>query len=148
MRLPVDDEIYNVDAVWLGPPRNTLPWRARYVAYGVGLVVFVLLQAVERRLGIGLGFFSMAYSVLATVGLTRLILNVVDHDRPLASVLAAFVHEVGAPRESTKSVVYVFRPAQVSAVPVRLSRAQRRGMPDDVRAGETSTKQIRTGESA
>jgi len=82
MRLPVVAEISTVDAVWLGPPRNTLPWRARYVAYGVGLVVFVLLQAIERRLGIGLGFFSLAYSVLATVGLTRLILSVVDDDAP------------------------------------------------------------------
>ena len=57
MRLPVDDEIYNVNAVWLGPPRKTLPWRARYVAYGFGPVVFVLIQAIERRLGIELGFF-------------------------------------------------------------------------------------------
>jgi hypothetical protein len=126
MRLPVDDEIYNVNAVWLGPPRNTLPWRARYVAYGVGLVVFVLLQVVERRLGIGLGFFSLAYSLLATVGLTRLILSVVDHDRPLGSVLAAFAHEVDAPRESTKGTDHTFRPARVSAGPIRLSQAQRR----------------------
>jgi len=126
MRLPVDDEIYNVDAVWLGPPRNTLPWRARYVAYCVGLVVFVLLQAIERRLGIGLGFFSLAYSLLITVGLTRLILSVVDHDRPLGSVLAAFAHEVAAPRESTKGIDHIYRPGRVVAVPARPSRAQRR----------------------
>ena len=132
MRLPVDDEIYNVNAVWLGPPRNTLPWRARYVAYGVGLVVFVLLQAIERRLGIGLGFFSLAYSLLATVALTRLILNVVDHDRPLGSVLAAFVHEVDAPRENTQGIDHTYRPARVLAVPPRPSRAQRRA----IRAGE------------
>jgi hypothetical protein len=95
MRLPVDDEIYNVNAVWLGPPNKTLPFRARYVAYAVGALVFVLLQVIERRLGIGLGFFTLAYSLLATVGLTRLILNVVDADRPLGSVIAGFAHEVG-----------------------------------------------------
>jgi len=134
VRLPVDDEIYNVNAVWLGPPRNTLPWRARYVAYGVGLVVFVLLQAVERRLGIGLGFFAMAYSLLATVGLTRLILSVVDHDRPLGSVLIAFAHEVDAPRESTKVTDHIYRPALVKAVPARPSRA--RGRP--IRSEETT----------
>ena len=122
MRLPVDDEIYNVNAVWLGPPRNTLPWRARYVAYGVGLVVFVLLQAVERRLGIGLGFFSMSYSLLATVGLTRLILSVVDHDRPLGSVLAAFAHEVDAPREITRATDHTYRPGRVPAVAARPNR--------------------------
>ena len=128
MRLPVDDEIYNVNAVWLGPPGKTLPWRARYVAYVVGLVVFVLLQILERRLGIGLGFFSLAYSILATVGLTRLVLGVVDHDRPLGSVLNAFAHEVGAPREDTKESDHTYRPARVRAVPARLSRAQRRSL--------------------
>ncbi len=45
MRLPVDDEIYRVDAVWLGPPQQTLPWRARYSAYGVGLAIPFLLCA-------------------------------------------------------------------------------------------------------
>ena len=128
MRLPVDDEIYNVNAVWLGPPGKTLPWRARYVAYAVGLVVFVLLQILERRLGIGLGFFSLAYTVLATVGLTRLILSVVDHDRPLGSVLTGFAHEVGSPREDTKEADHIYRPARVRAVPARLSRAQRRSL--------------------
>ena len=59
MRLSVDDEIYRVDAVWLGPPRHTLPFRARYSAYGVGLVVFVLVQLLERRVGLGLGFVTM-----------------------------------------------------------------------------------------
>ena len=128
MRLPVDDEIYNVNAVWLGPPGKTLPWRARYVAYAVGLVVFVLLQILERRLGIGLGFFSLAYTVLATVGLTRLILSVVDHDRPLGSVLTGFAHEVGAPREDTKEADHIYRPGRVRAVPTRLNRAQRRSL--------------------
>jgi len=126
VRLPVDDEIYNVNSVWLGPPDRTLPFRARYVAYAVGAVVFVLLQMVERRLGIGLGFFSLAYSVLATVGLTRLILSVVNPDRPLAAVLAAFAHEVSAPREDTTVAVHTVRPARVRAVPLRVSRAQRR----------------------
>jgi hypothetical protein len=126
MRLPVDDEIYNVDAVWLGPPNKTLPFRARYVAYAVGALVFVLLQILERRLGIGLSFFSLAYSLLATVGLTRLILSVVDADRPLGSVLTGFAHEVGAPRQRTKPTVGLIRPARVRAVPTRPSRAQRK----------------------
>ncbi|TPG14035.1 hypothetical protein [Pedococcus bigeumensis] len=126
MRLPVDDEIYNVNAVWLGPPNKTLPFRARYVAYAVGALVFVLLQVIERRLGIGLGFFSLAYTLLVTVGLTRLILNVVDADRPLGSVVAGFAHEVGAPRERTRHTVGLMHPARVRAVPTRLSRAQRK----------------------
>lgn len=124
MRLPVDDEIYNVNSVWLGPPNRTLPFRARYSAYMVGSVVFVLLQIVERRLGIGLGFFSLAYSLLGTVALTRLILSVVNPDRPLGAVLAAFAHEVSAPRDDQKVTVHTVRPARVRAVPSRPSRAQ------------------------
>ena len=137
MRLPVDDEIYNVNAVWLGPPNKTLPFRARYVAYAVGALVFLVLQVIERRLGIGLGFFSLAYSLLATVGLTRLILNVVDADRPLGSALAGFAHEVGAPRQRTKPTVGVIRPARVRAVHTRLSRAQRKAARRATKDGQT-----------
>lgn len=92
MRLPVDDEIYTVNAVWLGPPGKTHPFRARYVAYGVGAAVFVLVQMVERRLDIGFGFFALKYSILATVGITKLILCVVDHDRPFST----WVRRLGA----------------------------------------------------
>lgn len=122
MKLPVDDEIYQVNGVWLGPPGKTLPWRARYVAYAVGVAIFVALQVVERRLGIGLGFFSLAYSLLATVGLTRLVLTVVDHDRPVTSVVAAFAHEVAAPREQTKKRRAEFRPGRVRAVELERRR--------------------------
>ena len=38
-----DDEVYRVDAVWLGPQGFTLPWSARYSAYGIWLMLFVSL---------------------------------------------------------------------------------------------------------
>ena len=41
MLLRPDDEVYRVDAVWLGPRGLTLPWTARYSAYGIWLVLFV-----------------------------------------------------------------------------------------------------------
>ena len=125
MRLPVDDEIYNVNAVWLGPPGKTLPFRARYVAYGVGAAVFVLLQIIERRLGIGIGFFALAYTLLITVGVTKLILRVVDHDRPITAVLRGLVNEVSAPRASTRVLTSTIRPARVRAVPSRPGRTRR-----------------------
>jgi hypothetical protein len=126
MRLLVDDEIYNVNAVWLGPPRKTLPWRARYVAYAVGAVVFVVLQMVQRRLGIGLGFFTLAYSLLVTIALTRLILAAVDNDRPIGAVVTGFVNEVSAPRRKTTTRTHTYCPARVSAVPAPPSRARGR----------------------
>lgn len=127
MRLPVDDEIYTVNAVWLGPPGKTLPYRARYVAYGVGAAVFVLLLMVERRLGIGFGFFALAYTLLVTVGVTNVILRVVDHDRPLGAVLRGLVNEVNAPRAQTRGTTSTLRPARVRAVPPRPGRTRWRG---------------------
>jgi hypothetical protein len=56
MRIRTDDEVYRVDAVWLGPPKATMPWRVRYVAWGVGTVVFLLVMTVERRIGVPFGW--------------------------------------------------------------------------------------------
>ena len=103
MRIRTDDEIYRVDAVWLGPPKATFPWRARYVAWGVGIVVFLLVLAVERRLGIGFGFFSTAWAVVITVALTRLICSRISHERPLSAVMTMWLRELTAPREKTSA---------------------------------------------
>jgi len=100
VRIRTDDEVYRVDAVWLGPPRATMPWRARYVAWGVGVVVFLLVLTVERRLGVSL-FWSVAWGIVMTIVLTRLICSRISHERPLTSVTAMWVRELTAPREAT-----------------------------------------------
>ncbi|MFI0463645.1 MULTISPECIES: hypothetical protein [Saccharopolyspora] len=101
MRIRTDDEIYRVDAVWLGPPKATFPWRARYVAWGVGLVVFLLVLAVERRMNIGFDFFSTAWAVIITIVVTRIICSRIGHERPLGAVLVMWLRELTAPREKT-----------------------------------------------
>jgi hypothetical protein len=110
MRLPVDDSIYQVDGVWLGPPGVTLPWRARYVDYAVGAGLFALLEVIELRLGIGAGFWPLVWTLLVTAALTQVIGSVVDHDRPLRSVVTAFTHQVTAGRGHAKPSVQTFRP--------------------------------------
>ncbi|WP_190817572.1 hypothetical protein [Saccharopolyspora pogona] len=101
MRIRTDDEIYRVDAVWLGPPKATFPWRARYVAWGVGLVVFLIVLGVERRMNIGFGFFSTAWAVVITVVVTRIICSRIGHERPLGAVLVMWLRELTTPREKT-----------------------------------------------
>ncbi|MDN5857652.1 MAG: hypothetical protein L0H84_03430 [Pseudonocardia sp.] len=101
MHVRTDDEIYRVDAVWLGPPRATFPWRARYVSYGVGLLVMIVIMFVQRRLGIGLDFFSVAWSLLLTVAITRYLSTRIDYERPLGQVFTLFWHEVTGPRGRT-----------------------------------------------
>jgi hypothetical protein len=96
-----DDDIYRVDSVWLGPPRATFPWRVRYVGYGVGMIVMILVMFVQRRIGIGLDFFSVAWALVITVLVTRFVGARIDYERPLGQVLGMFGHEVRGPRRRT-----------------------------------------------
>ena len=102
MLVRTDDEVYRVDAVWLGPPRATFPWRARYVSYGVGLLAMMLIMMVQRQLGIGLDFFSVAWALVGTVAITRILGKKIDYERPLGQVLAQFWAEVTGPRAGRK----------------------------------------------
>ncbi|GAA4713871.1 hypothetical protein GCM10023215_66160 [Pseudonocardia yuanmonensis] len=98
MLVRTDDEVYRVDSVWLGPPRATFPWRARYVSYGVGLLVMIVIMFVQRRIGIGLDFFSVAWALVLTVVATRFLGKKIDYERPLSQVAELFRHEVTGPR--------------------------------------------------
>ncbi|MEU6646562.1 hypothetical protein ABZ863_29000 [Saccharomonospora sp. NPDC046836] len=99
MRIRTDDEVYRVDAVWLGPPKATFPWRARYVAWGVGIPLFLVVLGIERQLGFGFGFFTTAWAFVITIALTRLITSKISHERPLGAVLAMWARELQTPRE-------------------------------------------------
>ncbi|ASR34382.1 hypothetical protein BAY61_04530 [Prauserella marina] len=99
MRIRTDDEVYRVDGVWLGPPKATFPWRARYVAWGIGIPMFLVVLGVERQLGFGFGFFSTAWAFVIAIALTRLITAKISHERPLAAVFNMWLRELTTPRE-------------------------------------------------
>jgi len=117
LRIRTDDEVYRVDAVWLGPPKATFPWRVRYVAWGVGMVVFLVVLGVERQLGIGFSFFSTAWALLITILLTRMIGSRISHERPLSAVATMWVHELTAPRKQAAA-----RGGAASAAQIRVQR--------------------------
>jgi hypothetical protein len=119
-----DDEVYRVDSVWLGPPRATFPWRARYVSYGLGLLVMILVMFVQRRIGIGLDFFSVAWALIVTIVCTRFLGQRIDYERPLGQVVALFWHEVSGPRERAAAVGGQVRAGHVRIGPVGRSRPQ------------------------
>jgi hypothetical protein len=129
-----DDEVYRVDSVWLGPPRATFPWRARYVSYGVGLILMVLVMFVQRRVGIGLDFFSVAWALVLTIVGTRLLGQRIDYERPLGQVLALFRHEVTGPRRRTAMAGGPVRSSHVRQGP-RHGPAPARGRRTSERAG-------------
>jgi hypothetical protein len=124
-----DDEVYRVDAVWLGPPRATFPWRARYVSYGLGLMVMIMIMFVQRRIGIGLDFFSIAWALVLTVAITRLLGKRIDYERPLGQVLELFRHEVRGPRARTRIAGGAVRTGHVRVSrrpePVRARRSRK-----------------------
>jgi hypothetical protein len=154
VQIRTDDDVYRVDAVWLGPPRATFPWRARYSSYGVGLLVMIAVMFFQRRLGIPIGFFSVAWALLITIVVVRFVAKRIDEDRPLLEWLTLFVHELRGPRRRTRGegstvgtghvAIEATRPRRAlpagrsdphAAVATVTDRAGPRRAPDDDRAG-------------
>lgn len=139
MRVRTDDEVYRVDAVWLGPPRATFPWRARYVAWGVGLVVFLLTFSIEKEIGFGFGFFTVAWGLVITVIVTRLVCSRISHERPLGAVLTMWVRELGTPRERTADIGGAASAAKIRVQSDRPRRHDKRS-PKEARGVATQAK--------
>jgi len=97
-----DDEVYRVDAVWLGPQGWTLPWSARYSAYAIWVLLFVGVLLIEAALPMAVSvppIWEVVLTVLGTYALT----GVIDHDRPMVSVIQLLHAEVTAPRTGKPS---------------------------------------------
>jgi len=119
-----DDEVYRVDAVWLGPRGLTLPWSARYSAYGIWLVLFVAVLLVEAALPMSVSVppvWELVLTILATYALT----GVIDHDRSLVSVWQLLRAEVTAPRKPRP-----VRPVRTSVSTVRVRKYRREDTKD------------------
>ncbi|HET9254034.1 MAG TPA: hypothetical protein VFO16_02385 [Pseudonocardiaceae bacterium] len=136
MRIRTDDDVYRIDAVWLGPPKATFPWRARYVTWGVGTVLFLVTLGIERQLGIGFSFFSTAWGLIITIVLTKMIGSRISHERPLTAVALMWIRELTAPRRRTAS-----SGGAASAAAVRVERDRPRPGQRSRRAGRRGRKE-------
>jgi len=112
MLLRPDDEVYRVDAVWLGPRGMTLPWTARYSAYGIWVVLFVSVLLVEAVLPMPVSVPPVWEAVL-TVLATYAVTGVIDHDRPVRSVWQLVRVELAAPRRERLTRPIRFNPSTV-----------------------------------
>ena len=94
-----DDEVYQFDTVWLGPDEYTLPIQARYVAWGTWLACFMVAAVILIPVG-GNGpagvLGSLIWALGLSVVLSRAVMLVVDHERPLRSLPALFSAEARA----------------------------------------------------
>jgi hypothetical protein len=118
VRVRPDDDVYRVDAVWLGPKGLTLPWQARYHAYAIWLVLFVGVLTVEAVLPMDVSLppvWELCFTVLATFAL----MGLVDHERSVASLWQVLRAEVTAPRAARPAPV---RRLDLAAVRVAGSR--------------------------
>ncbi|MDN5857783.1 MAG: hypothetical protein L0H84_04100 [Pseudonocardia sp.] len=98
MQVQTDDEVYRVDAVWLGPPRLTFPWRVRYVSYALGLAVLVAVLAVQRWLDVPFGLLPTGWALVVTVAVVRTVGHRIDDERPLRHLARSWWTDVRTPR--------------------------------------------------
>jgi hypothetical protein len=86
--LRTDDIVRRQRAIWLGPPGHRWPIDATYVAWAVGFAAVIVWVGTGLLLGVVLGgktFWPLGglLGVVAAWSVTRAVLRVVDHDRPL-----------------------------------------------------------------
>jgi hypothetical protein len=82
----------------------------------------IVVMFLQRRIGIGLDFFSVAWALIITVLVTRFLGRRIDYERPLGQVVALFRHELTGPRRRTAVAGGPVRSEHVAVRPVR-SRA-------------------------
>jgi hypothetical protein len=87
----------------------------------------IIIMFLQRRVGIGLDFFSVAWALIITVVITRFIGQRIDYERPLGQVLALFRHEVTGPRARTGVGGGPVRSSHVRVGPVVKARRSARG---------------------
>lgn len=100
MRVAPDDDVYRVNAVWLGPRGLTFPWTARYLAYATWLVTFLVILLVEGITPLNVGMPPVWEICIGTL-FTYAVMSFVDHERPVRAVWRTFVADLGAPRPVT-----------------------------------------------
>lgn len=97
MRLPDDDEIYDVDQTYLGPPGYYIG-RLRYRMIAVTPVMVLLGLAFLIKTGIGFTLLSVALTVLIALRLSQWIVDKTTHERPIGVLMTTFWHELTATR--------------------------------------------------
>jgi hypothetical protein len=97
VRVTPDDDVYRINAVWLGPRGLTFPWTARYLAYATWLVTFLIVLAVEAVTPLDVGVPPVWELTLTTL-FTYAVMGFIDHERPVRAAWQTFVADLSAPR--------------------------------------------------
>ena len=99
MDLKNDDCILTgIDSRFLGPRGRTLPFAARYSAWGSACVLLFVSVAVLHIAGFSFSINSGAFALFVAVVATSLIHRRIDGERPLRTVFQIFWSELTAER--------------------------------------------------
>jgi hypothetical protein len=101
-----DDEVYQVDNVFLGPPGFTFWWRARYQSYAVGAALTAVMLLALTLLGL-MGFWPITYGLFFVIVITRKIGEHVSYDHGVNHMLTTLRNEVRAPRQKKHQALAV-----------------------------------------
>jgi hypothetical protein len=97
LKLPDDDELYEVDSTYLGPPRRyvaVMRHRAIFSWLVIGPVTFVVLH----RLGLPFNPLTLGLMVLGTIYAAQVIADKATHEKPVGSLFSAFWNDLRSPR--------------------------------------------------
>lgn len=97
MRLPDDDELYEVDQTYLGPPRRYIA-AMRHKAIFAWLVIGPLTFVVTHKLGLPFTVLTVGLLLLGTIWAAMKLADGATHEKPVSSLLAAFWHDLASPR--------------------------------------------------
>ena len=97
MRLPDDDELYEVDQTYLGPPgRYIAPMRHKAIFAWLGIAPLAFVIA--RRVGMGFSLLSVGLLLIATVWAAMVLADHATPERPIGAIAASFWNDLRAPR--------------------------------------------------
>lgn len=100
MRLPDDDEVYEVDGTYLGPPGRTIG-RLRYKAVGVFLALGPLLAVILTRIGFHWNFLTGGLFVIVMARIARSAADHITYETPIAGRFITIGNELRAAREQS-----------------------------------------------
>jgi len=97
MRLPDDDELYEVDQTYLGPPgRYIAPMRHKAIFAWLGIAPLAFVIA--RQAGMEFGLLSVGLLLIATVWAAMVLADHATPERPIGAIAASFWNDLRAPR--------------------------------------------------
>lgn len=97
MRLPDDDEVYEVDQTYLGPPGRYIA-AMRYRAIFAWLVIGPLTFVTMRKIDFPFTVLTVSLTVIAITAAAMFIADHATNERPVTSLFTTLWHEVSTPR--------------------------------------------------